>query len=997
MKKIVAFSTKHPISVVMGILTLILLGILGMFFIPVDFLPKTEARNILVVTEYPGISAKEMRRLITIPVEDFLASLKGLKQMSSISRDGLSLINLELHWNTDIDLTVIECRELIDINYEKLPSQCKKPSVIKQDAVTSETLSFVLIPKDEDLLYARHIADTDIKPRLQRVKDVGSVTVTGGEKEEIHVMVFLEKMETKNLTLQSVAEKIGVSNYEYPAGMLMEGELELLFKTSGLYTSLDDIRETPLEYNEGGLIKVSDIADVKRSVAEKHTFFLYDNKPAVKVDIYKKQSASPVSVASDIRRELENINRNYGSWCTVHIISDSSTTVIESLKSVLLSALIGACITFIIIWAVLRCKTTALILASMIPVSLLSAVFILSVTGKTLNIMSLSGIAIGIGMVVDAGAIVLENIQESIRDKKIIRSLINTAVEEVALSNIASTATTLIVFLPVFFVQGIVNAIFTDMVIAIISSISISCLLSLTYIPAMFYLCAQKIKTPANDIRIIEHVRLTYAHVLQRILHTKRTALIIMLVCIAAGCAAFRFVRAEFLPPVATNRVQAEIEFPNGTSVSFMETNALHIMKKLSAISWLNEVYISGGLENTDYTILSDPKAKKEKITIRAQIDSSKISFEKGKETIKDMLQNTDYRTVFTQTEDMLSSVLNIKNSGIIVLDDSPEASLTAAKNIAASLQNSNVYIYPNEQTEEYIFTPDRIANSRFGITAMYAASIARSSLEGVESSPYYENGLRIPIWVKLYDRYIQNTTSLENIAVLLQNGTSVPLRSFGTITKAYNEKVLYRNNRKDARFLDSETKLNIPMQKQPQTIDITKTQISEMTQNAVFLIAAALMLLYLVMAAQFESFFIPLLLLLALPPAFSGAFIFLAVFGKTLNINSTVALIILFGTAVNNSILLYETVMHMREKNKNNTADSICSACIKKFRAVLITTVTTIASLLPFAVDPANKTSQSSLALAIIGGLIVSSLIVLLVVPAIFKTVLKEKHAHIR
>jgi hypothetical protein len=599
-------------------------------------------------------------------------------------------------------------------------------------------------------------------------------------------------------------------------------------------------------------------------------------------------------------------------------------------------------------------------------------------------------------MVVDAGAIVLENIQESMRDKKITRSLINTAVEEVASSNIASTATTLIVFLPVFFVQGIVNAIFTDMVIAIISSISISCLLSLTYIPAMFYLCAQKIKTPANDIRIIEHARLTYAHMLQRILYTKRTALIIMLVCIVAGCAAFRFVRAEFLPPVATNRVQAEIEFPNGTSISFMETNALHIMKKLSAIPWLNEVYISGGLENTDYTILSDPKAKKEKITIRAQIDSSKISFEKGKETIKDMLQNTGYRTAFSQTEDMLSSVLNIKNSGIIVLDDSPEASLAAAKNIAASLQNSDVYIYPNEQTEEYIFTPDRIANSRFGITAMYAATIARSSLEGVESSPYYENGLRIPIRVKLYDRYIQNTASLENIAVLLQNGTSVPLRSFGTITKAYNEKVLYRNNRKDARFLDSETKFNIPMQKQLQTIDITKTQISEMTQNAVFLIAAALMLLYLVMAAQFESFFIPLLLLLALPPAFSGAFIFLAVFGKTLNINSTVALIILFGTAVNNSILLYETVMHMRKKNKTGTADSICSACTKKFRAVLITTVTTIASLLPFAVDPANKTSQSSLALAIIGGLIVSSLIVLLVVPAIFKTVLGEKHAHI-
>ena len=996
MKSIIGFSTKHPVSVLMGILTLILLGITALFYIPLDFLPKTEARTVLVATEYEGISAKEMRQLITVPVEDFLATLKGLKQMTSITRDGISLINLELHWNTDIDLAVIECRELIDINYAKLPSQCKKPAVIKQDTVKAETVSLILIPKDRDLLYTRHIADTDIKPRLQRVKDVGSVTVTGGEKEEIRVMVYLEKLESKNFTLQSVAEQIGVSNYEYPAGTLTAGDLELLFKTSGLYTSLDDIRETPLSYNEGGLIKVSDIADVKRALAERHTFFLYGDTPAVKIDIYKKQGASPVSVARNIRQELKNITQNYGSWCTVRIISDSSIAVIKSIQSVLLAALIGASITFIVISAVFRCKITAFILAAVIPVSLLTAVFILGITGKTLNIMSLSGIAIGIGMVVDAGAVVLENIQESIRGKKNVRAFINGAVEEVASSNIASTVTTLIVFLPVFFVQGIINAVFTDMVIAIISSIGISCLLSLTYIPAMFCLFIQKIKTPEKDIQIIEKMRQKYKTTLQRILHTKRLAIFIMGVCIVSGITAFQFIRTEFLPAVGTNRIQAEIDFPNGTPINLLQIKALQIIKKLGTLQWLTEVYISGGLESTDYKALADPKAKKEKILISAEINPAEITTKSAKKTFRNILETAGYRVIFTQNEDMLSSVLNIQNSGLIVSADTPEKALEGAKHIEAANRPVSVHIYPNEKTEEYVFTPDRIANSRFGVTAMHAASILRFSLEGIESSPYYENGLRIPVRVKLYDTYVQNTTSLENIAVLLQNGASVPLRSFGTISKAYNEKILYRNNRKDARFLETSAKIAIPPQEKIQTIDIQKTHISEMMQNGILLIGAALMLLYLVMAAQFESFTIPLLLLLALPPAFSGAFIFLALFGKTLNINSAIALIILFGTAVNNSILLYEKISYAAKSVKKFTQDDICAACIKKFRAVLITTVTTISSLIPFAVDPAHKTSQSSLALAIIGGLIMSSLVVLFVVPVIFQTVLRKRYANL-
>ncbi|MDR2803791.1 MAG: efflux RND transporter permease subunit, partial [Treponema sp.] len=239
MKSIIVFSVKHPVTVLSLLIMLVSLGIISAFAISFDFLPVIQGRNILVSANYDGIAAVEMRSLVTMPMEDAFASLKGLKSISSTTRDGLSILSIELHWGSDVDMAIVESREIIDRCYETLPSGCGKPQVIKNDAAQRDTVTIAVIPLDGDLRYGRYITDTDLKPRFQRLNGVGAVEVSGGEKEEIHVRIHRDKLEGRGLTLQNVADMLSSANFEYPAGTIREGENDLTVKTSG-FTSVQN-------------------------------------------------------------------------------------------------------------------------------------------------------------------------------------------------------------------------------------------------------------------------------------------------------------------------------------------------------------------------------------------------------------------------------------------------------------------------------------------------------------------------------------------------------------------------------------------------------------------------------------------------------------------------------------------------------------------------------------------------------------------------------------
>lgn len=986
MKKIIAFSVEHPVSVLMMVLTVLLLGLLSSFLISVDFLPVLSSRRLLVATEYTGISAEEMESMVTVPLEDAFASLNGLKKIESVTRDGLSLISIELHWGTDSDMALIESREIIDTSFVKLPSNCDKPTVFKNDSSNDDTVTIIILPKDSDLQYARYIAEKDMKPRFQRLQGVASVTVDGGEKEQIEVCLSREKLESRNLDLQSISSIITSANFEYPAGTIHEGEKDILVKTSGLFHHLSELTEIPVLYEDSGLLRLGDIASVHRSHEEKETFCMLDGQECIQIGILKKTDASPLSVSRLVREEMQRIRAIYGDAYQLTITDDLSLQVYDSLKSLLIAAAVSLVVTFLIILFFLQSGKISAIVAGIIPVSTAAAVFMLFACGKTINIMSLSGIAIAIGMVVDSSSVVVENIQKKIlhavkndnTGQEYIRELIVSGTGDVLMSNIGSSLTTGIVFLPVFFLKSLLGELFIDMAIAIVTAILFSCLLSFTYVPAMLRLLSGRLCEPGRKQGNLRKLQSVYVYILRKIMKRKAVIIIPIAAACAIGIISLYFLDFEMLPSLKTNKVAAEIRFPPGTSISRMQETAAELAELIADSESIQSISISGGVESDDYISLSDPAVVEEHIILNIKTDQP----EKVRTLIADLIGDSQLSVTFPQVQNLLSSILQVADNVYVI----QAADRNELDENAAVYADEGAECIPDEKNREYVFKPDRIASARFSVSAVYTVSLARNTLEGLYTAPFYEDGREIPVLVKIDEDDISSITDLENIGVLLESDF-VPLSALGSIHEEVHEKILYRYNRKYAKRI-------IPVQ--PFSVqegdagitDLRNTELREMLGDGVFLIVIVLLLLYLVMGAQFESCKIPVVLLFSLLPAFSGAFLFLAVFGKTVNVNSIIALVVLFGLAVNNAVLLYENCLSAGK----TTERSVIVLCAEKLRAVCITTFTSIFAMIPFAIDPAGKSSQSALSVAIIGGLLFSMMLVLFVLPVFLLRFMKKK-----
>jgi multidrug efflux pump subunit AcrB len=980
---------------------LALLGLASAFVIPLDFLPLMEERVLIVSTEYPAVSAEEIRTMVTIPLEDAFASLGGLKSLASVSREGLSLLRIELHWGTDSDLALAECREIIDIAYEGLPSLCSKPKVSRESGAGGDTITIILVPLDADLRQARHIAQTDIKPRLQRLGGAALVTVSGGEEEEIQVNFQKYALESRNLDLSTAAQIIAAANFEYPGGTITEGDQEYTVKTSGLYRSLEEIRETPLAWDQGMLLRVGDIAEVSRETGRQETFFLYRSAEAgiprimdcVRIGVRKRQDAAPLPLSLRVRAEIETLQSLYSGY-RFEIAEDLSDQIVESLQSLLFSALAAVLSASVVVFFFLKSLKLSLVITGIIPLSALFSVLSLSMAGRSLNLMSLSGLAIGIGMVIDAGTVAIEQVDGEIKDatkrgpwpEPVIRG-----VNAVALSSGASALSTVIVFIPVFFIPGLLGELFGDLALAVISSISFSCILSFTYVPALVSLLRPRAQTGGGAAaRLSAALEGRYRRILRFLFRKPRYCLILLGACLGIGALSLGLSEFTLLPELSSPSLSWELRFEPGTSLEKMRRVALELSRGLEGLGEIRALEISAGLDSDDYPRLADPAETSEKLVFTGHLAAGarRGKTEELRALVTAHFRDTPYEPVFLRGRDLLSLALALGGTEILLRADDPEDARARAEEILRALPEgegaAQVDYLPHVIQSGPALIPDRLALARFSLSAQFLAQTARDALEGIRGT-YYEGGREIPLVVKLRQEDIRSPENLGDTMVSLESG-SIPLRLLGSMGEEERETVLYRHNRRDAKIFavplpeDLEEEFGLVSPKAEET--------GEMIRLSFLLLGITLCLLYLSMGAQFESFVIPLILLLAIPPSFAGAFFLLRVASVKPDINSMIALVILFGISINNSILLYESCMGLDRGDlaRGRRAAGIIRGCVKKLRAIMITNITTIAALVPFALDPLGINSQVSLSIALIGGLVCSLALVLPVFPLCVK-----------
>lgn len=1031
-RRLVTFSVNHPVSLVAILLAACLGGLFCCFTVDADFIPQISQREMLVSASYQGLDPADMERLVTQPLEDGLATMKGLKSTSAVTRPGLSLLRLELHWGVDMDLALVECRELVDLCYSQLPSRCQKPQVSLPSRL-GDAMMVAVIPQDNDLRYARHLVEKDMKGRFQRLEACGGVRLIGGEVEEVKVLVDYDAMEAKGLSLEYISQQLTSSNFQYPAGTIQEGEKELLVKTNGLYQSFDEMEDTPLLYGDRGLVRLSHVARVEMGSQERETFFLYGGRPALCLSISKAEDASPVTLSRQVTGELQELRRQYGDFYEFVVMKDLSTEVTESLLSLGISAVVGMVVAAAVILYFLRCWRVSVLLASIIPLCGLQVVLVLSLAGATINLMSLCGIAVGIGMVVDAGAVVLENLNRKgavtgLGRKQELRQMIVEGTLEVALSNTGSAITTAAVFLPLFFLQGLMGELFVQLALAVIAAIVASCLLSLTYIPAMYqFLVERKVRQPleAGDRTTIggavvhpsrnsflEKLELRYRRVLA--LALDRTSVVVASVvgCLLLTLLSVLLLDYQLLPEMREDSIQVQVVFPFGTTVSSMEQVALEMQQLLEA-EGLQEVAIFGGLESTDYQGLSQPQQDARVIQV---VVWPPAGMKLDSRWLEGTLGGRNLSVSAVGNQDILSQLLGMEDRTFILSVESGGGGIHGRHHLAAVASTlleqfpcfqalpATLDVTPGttagaegqEASRQLTFQPDRLAASRFSTNSRWVAAAVHQLTEGLESGAFHKEGRTIPLRVQLDGGQALTAGQLAAMNIQVADSLRIPLGLLGSFREEASQEVLYRYNRRPALILQPQSASTMAGEQDldmavlgdmdgraegVQLVGMQEMERKEMMGNGVALLLVALLLLYFIMGAQFESFLIPLLLLVTLPPAFCGALLLTVLTGHVFSMNTVIALVVLFGTAVNNGILLYEGIL----LQGGFTREAIVEASVSKLRTILVTNLTTIFALIPFAIDPWKTSSQSSLAVAIVGGLSLSMMLVLVLMPVVF------------
>ncbi len=1004
MKSIISFSVKHPVSVLMAVIACVFCSLISLSVIQFDFMPKMDEHYLLVSSKFDGVSAEEMRKLVTLTLEDGVASLKGVKNISSVTRDSFSLVLIELQWNTDSKIALAECTQLIDQCFEILPSGISKPDVAVYNPNQNETLSLVIDVKGSSLEYSRYICDNDIKGRLQRINGISGVGVSGGEKGEIHVIVDKNKIESLRLTLDGIAQILSESNFEYPAGTVTEGKKEFLFKTSGLFTDENDILNTPILYTQDGVVRLSDIGEVKAETEKKKSFYMYNGKEAICIDLYKKADASPIAVSKSVRKEIKKLNDIYGDSLEFKIISDKSEELKKSLMQLFYSAITGMFITIAVLVIFLRRKSTALLAAFVMPLTIFFSVLILYVSGRTVNILSVSGIAVGIGMVIDPALVTIESILRNLNydnnganfyleeSQSIIEST-----ESVSLSNSSSALTTVVVFLPFFVLPGLTGKLFSDMAVAVISSICFASFLSITFVPACMSLLLRHDCLKAKNVLNLSAVENLYSKMLASVFDSKIFVPLVLVVCFCVGGICVKFLKKEIMPEITSEYMNANILYKEGTSLKKILSDSLMLTQELKKTNYIEDISIYGGIEDDNIKLLSDVSLRKEMLNVRCRTKNEG----RCRELLSSLYENGNCEILFNDDKNILSEILSVDYETRILSDDTPEK----LNEKLASLEKNDILdvskVLPRSIVREYVFTPDRSACAHFGVSSVQAATLARNTLEGVYASPLYRKGREIPVLVSYPERFRSSASELGDTAVIIGD-SYIPFSALGKIDCGQSEKILYRYNRKDSKKLYLAEKLS-GREKSKKHHELSNTvdsaliqellnpgreEVNDLFKSTVLLLLVVLLLLYCVMGAQFESFLIPVLMLFSIPPAFTGAFAALFVAGYSININSIIALVVLFGTSVNNSILLYESIL---------TQDKICAetvvqASVTRLRSILITTLTTVCALIPFAVDLNHTNAQSSMSLAIIGGLLLSLVTVLFVVPVVLHFAMKKR-----
>jgi multidrug efflux pump subunit AcrB len=1011
MRGLIAACVRRPIATLMGFLGLLILGVIAASGMGIELLPDVRLPRLVVTAAFPGMPASDVRVLLAIPLEDALCSLRGVKRTASVSRDGAAAVTLDYQWGTDVQAAAVDARERIDTVYPSLPSQAARPRVLAADPGGGDVLVAAVFPRSGDLAFARRLAEREIRTRLQQVAGVGTVSVVGGEHEEVQVLVDQEKAAARGAAMSDIASALADWNVDLPAGSIIEGSSELLVRTEGSVKDLAALGNLRVPGGSGGFA-LREVADIRRALRDRTSMFQVDGRECVGLRVGRRAGVSPVAVSRAARAELRRLAEAYGRDLELRLVRDSAAFVARSVSDLALSALAGTAIAFLVVLLFVRDAATSFILVSTVPLSIVAALLLLRAAGRTLNVMSMGGLSMGIGMMMDNSVVILENLARRVAPGRGLPCTSETVVQavlEMSGSNTGATVTSIVVFLPVIFLPGAVGAVFTDLALAVIFSQVISWVVSITLIPAVFRLAGGSRRTRwpsrpgAHGPQLTERLEGRFRAALRFLFRRPLVLAALLAVTTAAGVASLRSLRVEFLPAVDTGEVAVTVALPAGSTIEAAAVEGQALARRIAAVDGVAMIHARAGGEEDDPVYLADPSGSAGVLHVTAVLAGGRrpraAQIAAG---MREALAGRIGRAAVELPGAAISPLLGLSGSRteIRVRGDDQEQALDRARELMRALEEGgagqDAEVFPSARAPQLRIVPDRQAAARAGVDVAAVAWTVRSALDGVVPTRIDLDGKEQDVRVRVAAGSPPGAVSVGEIRIRSPGGDFLRVSDIAAVTETESPAALLRADRADAASVffspasgprgTADGTIRRILAARPYALSVGDSALRESMSPLLVTFALVLVLLYLVLGAQFESFVLPFFLLASLPLSFFGIFAALFLAGKTLNADSLLGIIVLFGIAVNNTIVLYETYAqrHARSGPRNLLA-AVYKGTAERLRPILITMLTTVTALVPVALDPTGTSTQSGMAVAIIGGLFVSTALTLFAAPMMF------------
>lgn len=1000
------FFVRRPVLTTMILVVLVVMGLYSYQRLVVEMMPNIEFPFIIVTTVYPGASPAEIESQVTKKIEDEIATIANVKNLTSYSQENVSLVLVEFELETSVDLDAIDVKDKVDAILFDLPDGVEKPVIQKFDIGATPVMELaVSAPRPLQEVY--EVADKVVKERLSRIDGVGEVEVTGKREREIRIEVDPERLRAYGLTLIDVVGFVGMENLNIPAGHITRGATETTLRMIGEFDDPGEIADIRLPLRSGGNIPLSEVAEVHDTIEELRESSTYNGQPVIGLSIIKRSDGNTVEVANGVNEALEDLVAILDSDIDVTITSDSSTFVFDSVNDVMSNIMIGILLTSILLFLFLHDWRQTVVAVVSMPVSVIATFMLIEMAGFTVNIMTLMALGISIGTLVTNSIVVIENITRHIKagDDPFVAAEKGTG--EVAVAVLASTLTNIVVFTPIAFMSGIIGRFFLQFGVTVVFATLFSLIISFTMVPM---LSARLLRAKAGDQHDDEHIWTKFTSAWDRaydgMANGYKSLLAIFLerrwipVTVSAlmfffAIFLFGFVGGEFMPVMDQNVVIIQLELPAGTSLERTQEVASRIEGRMRAHDEVIGVITKiGGAQRG---------VEDASITLRlTKGDEREIKIKEFMNLVRTELADLPDAAISVVTEgegggsnaDLLMEVLS---------SDQESLSLVAGQ-VYEIVRNTEglVEVQTSEKSgkPEIVIRPRRTQLAWRGLNPMTVGMILRTAYEGEEAGVYREHGEEYDIKVKYEESARKDPAYLRDLPVGMPGGGTVPLSDVVTLENRTGESEIRHKEKQrmveitanvstgslsEARALiDAEiAKLDIPS-----GVRIGYGGMAEIQDESFASIQTAMILaivfIYIVMAGILESFIHPITVMVTLPLGLIGASFGLFFTGQTINIMSLMAMVMLVGIVVNNAILLLDYTKQLREKGMG-IKEALLEACPTRLRPIIMANLAIAIGMIPQAMSGAGAEYRTPMAVVQIGGVLMSSVFTLFVIPVMY------------